>query len=98
MSYNLKLKEEALEDLSKAYRFYEEEMEGLGEDFLSIIESVFSKIREHPHRYPEKYQNKRIFVVKKYPFVVIYEVEVKTITVYSVFHTSRNPQIWEKRK
>lgn len=98
MSYKLKIKEEAFGDLSDAYQFYEGERPGLGEDFLSVLESMFLKIQEHPHRYPAKYQDKRIAVVRKYPFVIIYELEEEVITVYSVFHTSRNPEIWGKRK
>jgi plasmid stabilization system protein ParE len=99
MRYNLELKEEAIEELSDAYQFYKKERKGLEEDFLAVLEKTFHGIQDQPYRYPARHKNRRIAVVQKYPFVIIFEIEEEnTITVYAVFHTSRSPKIWKKRK
>lgn len=97
MSYKLELKEEALEELSEAYQFYEDEKKGLGEDFLDAINKMLIRIKETPHQYPLSYKNKHRAVLSRYPFMIIFEIEEEVITVYAVFHTSRDPKRWRKR-
>ena len=33
----------------------------------------------------------------RFPFEVFYELTVDTITIYSVFHCSQDPEKWRKR-
>jgi hypothetical protein len=33
----------------------------------------------------------------QFPYVIFYRIEAKAIFVYSVFHTSQNPQKWMDR-
>ena len=35
--------------------------------------------------------------MNRFPYLVLYVLEGKTIAVISVFHTGRNPKIWKKR-
>lgn len=97
MSYTLDIKEEALEELSDAYHFYEKKREGLGEDFSEVIEEHFIRIKKAPQHHPTRYKNKRITVVRKYPFMIVFEIEESTFIVYAIFHTSRNHKSWKKR-
>ena len=47
-------------------------------------------------RFPEMYavvhENYRQVLVRRFPYTVSYEYTSNTVTVYSVFHTSRDPQ------
>ena len=36
-------------------------------------------------------------LVRRFPYAVFYEYTGDTITVYCVFHTSRDPAIWQGR-
>lgn len=95
MKFTLEIKEEALNDISVAFHFYEEKRAGLGENFISVIDATFDKITENPLRYPLKYKKKRAAIVKKYPFIIIFDLVANMITIFAVFHTSRNPQRFE---
>jgi plasmid stabilization system protein ParE len=36
-------------------------------------------------------------LVRRFPYAVFYEYSESTVTVYAVFHTSRNPDRWRER-
>ena len=36
-------------------------------------------------------------LVRRFPYAVFYEVTDATVTVYCIFHTSREPEKWRKR-
>jgi plasmid stabilization system protein ParE len=36
-------------------------------------------------------------LVRKYPYAVFYEYSGNQVTVYAVFHTSRDPEKWRRR-
>ena len=91
MSPQLIIKEEAQSDITDAYLWYENRNSGLGERFLKELDFSFEQILRHPEGYQKQYRSFRQCVLSVFPYVIIYEIEVATIVVYSVFHTSRNP-------
>lgn len=46
-----------------------------------------------------KFGEVRIAFLKKFPFGIhyVYKEKENQIIIYSVFHTSRNPEIWQER-
>ena len=91
MTYSLVIKAEANLEIVDAYLYYEEQQKGLGERFLKQLDKYFSKILEAPKHYAIKRQPFREAFIRKFPFLVIYEIEETIIVVYSVFNTSKNP-------
>jgi plasmid stabilization system protein ParE len=49
-----------------------------------------------PEMYAVIHENYRRALVRRFPFAVIYEYAEEVITVYSVFHTSRDPDKWRR--
>ena len=43
------------------------------------------------------YQDVRKAVIRRFPFIVLYREDQGEIVVLSVFHTARNPAIWQSR-
>ncbi len=95
MNYILEVKEGASLEISEAYRYYEDLKIGLGEDFIEHLEEYFSRILEFPEHFPQKYKPYREAFVRRFPYLIIYEIEVEKIIIYSVFNTYQNPN---KRK
>ena len=50
-----------------------------------------------PESYPIVYKNYRRGLVRRFPYAVFYEYLDSVITVYSIFHNSRDPQKWKER-
>lgn len=74
-----------------AYDWYEEQRNGLGEEFLEELEIGYAKILKNPTHYPFIAKGFRRFALGRFPYVAIYEVISNELIVFAVFHTSRNP-------
>ena len=95
--YNLLVLEEAKLEISKAYLHYEACSEGLGEQFLDVLDEYYVTKLRNPKLYAKKYKDMRQALIKKFPYVIIYEIENDDVVVYAVFNASRDPNIWKNR-
>jgi len=91
MAYILEIKHEANLEIIKAYLYYEEKRTGLGEEFLEHLDVYFDRITTNPKHFPKKRKPYREAFIKRFPFLVIYEVSKNKVIVYSVFNTWQNP-------
>jgi len=76
----------------EAYDWYEIQLIGLGESFLDELEVGYGKILANPFYYSFIENGYRRLRINRFPYIVIYEILDKTIVVYAIFHTSRNPE------
>lgn len=95
MAYDLEVKDEANVEIIEAYLYYEEKRIGLGEEFLEHLDTYFDRITANPKHFPQKREPYREAFIKRFPFLVIYEISKRKVIVYSVFNTWQNP---EKKK
>lgn len=98
MRYALEIHPKAENETVDAYNWYEDQYNGLGEMFLSDLESVYKKIELNPDFFSKAGKGFRQAVLKQFPYVVVYEIKRTRVVVYAVFHTSRNPKQKFKRK
>jgi len=97
MAAKLILAPETEQDLFQAYSWYESQRIGLGEEFLTRVDACIQGIRRTPEMHQTVHDNYRRGLVRRFPYVVFYEYENDTVTVYCVFHTSRDPKKWQSR-
>ncbi len=97
MPADLILAPEAAQDLSEAYDWYESHRAGLGEEFLRCVEARIETILRHPRSCPFVHQTYRRGLVRRFPYGVFYEHRGTRVTVYAVFHASRDPRKWRER-
>jgi plasmid stabilization system protein ParE len=88
---------EAEQDVADAFGWYEGRRLGLGEEFLSCVDACIEAIRRGPESYPIVDQTYRRALVRRFPYAVFYEHAEGTVTIYAVFHTSRDPNKWRRR-
>jgi hypothetical protein len=43
------------------------------------------------------YERQRVGLGERFPYAIYYEYFDATVTVYAVFHTSRDPEKWRQR-
>ncbi len=74
--------------------WYENSLIGLGQSFFTEIENALKQIQKKPLLFPQKNTQFREAVVKKFPYVIVYEIKepIHQINILSVFHTKRNPK------
>lgn len=98
MTFEVRLRSEAEQDLSDAAVWYEERLTGLGHQFLDEALAAFTSISETPLRYPAIHRNTRRALMHRFPFGVYYRIENDTIVVIALMHGSRDPRRWKIRK
>jgi plasmid stabilization system protein ParE len=97
MAAELIIAPEAEQDIAEAYAWYEGRRVGQGEEFLSCVDACIQAIRRTPQMHAVVHEGYRRGLVRRFPYAVFYEHAGDTVTVYCVFHTSRDPKKWRQR-
>ncbi len=85
------------EEMTEASVFYEAATFGLGADFLAEIQQVIHALREHPRLGQSIGTGLRRAVLHRFPFSLIYSIEVDAILIVAVAHQRRRPDYWRSR-
>ncbi len=97
MVYNIELHEIAEEELWEAVDWYDAQKGRLGKEFARALQEIMKLIKDNPHQFPKAFRDKRKAVLRRFPYVVIFEIQGMVVNVLAIFHTSRNPRIWKER-
>jgi len=97
MDYEIILSSGVQAEIQQSFDWYEEKQPGLGERFISIIESSILVISRHTEAFAIRIHNLREYVVPKFPYLIIYEIvpEKNVIYILHVFNSYLKP---EKKK
>lgn len=96
--YKIIVLEQAVSELENACEYYNEQIGGLGFEFEEEIFSILELIKNNPLLFPIKFAHIHEAVVRRFPFVITYEIIEKQIIVSAIFHVKRNPRKKIKRK
>ena len=78
--------------------WYDSQKNKLGRKFAKELQEIMKQVKNNPTRFPKIHQEIRKAVLKKFPYLIIFEVQNHTIFVLSIFNTHRNPDAWKERK
>lgn len=86
MAYKIVIKEPAKEDTQAAYNHYEDEREGLGEEFLEELLKRYDELASKPHNYGYIDDQAIIRDVKleRFPYAIVFEIIEDSVIVYAV--------------
>ncbi|HUH74292.1 MAG TPA: hypothetical protein VLZ75_07775 [Chitinophagales bacterium] len=73
-------------------------LSGLGFEFEEEVFVLIERIINNPLLFPVKFAHIHEAVMKRFPFVINYEIYEKQIIVLAVFHTKQHPDKKIKRK
>jgi plasmid stabilization system protein ParE len=94
---SLIFKEEARDDILHAAKWYRERQLGLDVRFLGAVEEATGRIVKQPTSGRMVYKSFRQTSLKKFSYVIVYEIFPGFLIIYSVFHTRQNPKKKLKR-
>ncbi len=97
MSRPLFLRPEAEDDLARARNWYNQQRNGLGEEFLQAAEAVFERIVDQPDLYAIVHRDVRRVTMRRFPYVVYYVASSDSIEIIAVLHGARDPGVWRSR-
>ena len=97
MTAKLIVRQEAEADIADAYRWYEAQRPGLGQDFVDAVGSAFERIIEQPLRYTPVHRDTRRTFLRRFPYVVFHVLRDDSVYVIAVLHQRRNPRLARSR-
>jgi plasmid stabilization system protein ParE len=66
-------------------------------NFEAEFTRAIQKIAESPERWPSYMSKCRRYVLRQFPFSIVYRVFPEQVIVFAVAHGSRRPGYWAKR-
>lgn len=86
---------EAEEEYSQSFRWYAERSRRAADAFEAEFARALEAIAENPERFPSCDDHHRAYLLKRYPFQIIYRrLSTDRILIVAVAHTSRRPGYW----
>jgi toxin ParE1/3/4 len=97
VSFRLLLRPAAKADLSETFAWYEDQLAGLGEEFMESVEQKLTQIESNPWQFPIVRNATRRANVKRFPFAIFYVPLDEQISILAVMHHARAPLQWQQR-
>jgi len=91
------LHHEAEAEIVAATQFYEMTAQGVSERFLDEIERALRVIATSPQSWPFFSRSVRRYLLRRFPFGLLYQVYEDHVYVIAVMHLSRDPNYWKHR-
>jgi len=87
----------AEDDLISSVKWYDEQREGLGIEFLSEVKRTIKRIEQNPEQFPKYKPQIRKAIVDRFPFTIFFYIEDEVVNVFAIYHFSRNPKVIDRR-
>ncbi|TRW24829.1 type II toxin-antitoxin system RelE/ParE family toxin [Flavobacterium zepuense] len=91
MGFKLDILLSAKIDIWESMDWYNEKQPGLGNRFYEDFAATVKYIITNPYLFPVKRRPLRECVLKKFPFIIIYDIHEENVIIHAVFNTSKNP-------
>ncbi len=88
---------EAASELVEAALFYEQQVAGLGADFLRRYDDLVAAICRRPRQWREVKRGIRKARMARFPYAAYFEVRTDQIQIYAIAHQRRRPFYWLAR-
>ena len=97
--FNVEYNPDFYNDLIQSVDWYNEQRAGLGDRFCRSVKKQTSRLSKSALCFAVRYCDIRCMRIEKFPYLVHYRVneQTKTVKVEALFHTSRDPKIWNER-
>ncbi|WP_448028578.1 type II toxin-antitoxin system RelE/ParE family toxin [Bradyrhizobium liaoningense] len=84
-------------DLVDAVRWYDIHAPHVVPQFRDALRATLIRIAEHPGQFPSAYKDTRRAMLRRFPYIVVFRELHDAVYVIAVFHTSRDPLVWQRR-
>src|SRR5271154_5497736 len=89
--------DEAAAEYDAAFEWYLERSPDAALKFDAEVERAFTEVVQSPRRWAVGSHGTRRFLLRQFPFILIYREQASAIQIMAVAHTSRRPGYWKER-
>ena len=97
MNPRFDFRSEARVEFLDAYRRYEDQRAGLGEEFAAEVSRVLRRVEAFPESFRADRQGVRRAILKRFPDSIYYLIETPRLIVLALYHAKRDPEGWRSR-
>src|ERR1022692_3360680 len=97
MTLPIEFHPEAAHEAVEAQQRYADRSGKAAERFLAELRRAIENIGEFPDRYPRHSHGTRVFLLRRFPYLVIYKEQADQIKIVAVAHGRRRPGYWKRR-
>ncbi len=88
---------EAKEDFRASIRWYRAQSTDASVEFRKTVSGAIREVAQSPQLWPKYLHGTRRFVIRRFPFSVIYLDDPDIVTIIAVAHGKRKPGYWKHR-
>lgn len=81
----------------KARSWYAERSGPAAERFIRALDHGIERVREHPQQWPRYHAGTHRYLLKRFPFALVYLIRPEVIEIVAVAHQKRRPDYWARR-
>lgn len=89
---------EAEAELKDAVWYYEDQIPGLGYEFLEEVFACINRILAFPDAWSSLSTRTRRCLTNRFPYGIIYRARENRVDIIAVAHLHRRPGFWKDRK
>lgn len=97
MASEVRFHEHASAEYEAAFEWYFLRSEFAASRFAEEVNRAIGQISESPKRWPETIHHARKFILRQFPFAVLYREVPSGIQVLAIAHGHRKPGYWKSR-
>lgn len=94
---SLSVHPEATTEAAKAREWYAERGTGTAEAFMRELDQAIEFIRSKPGACPPHVNGTRRYLLRRFPFSIVFRETDESIQVVAVAHSRRRPGYWTER-
>ncbi len=96
MAYKIRTLSKADKDIASAVEWYLEIESSLAARFIEQLDNSFKLLKDFPEAFPIVHLDLRMYVLKTFPYKIVYLVDTDTVIIHAVKHHKQHPQKWQK--
>jgi toxin ParE1/3/4 len=93
----VELHPEAQHEAEAAYEWYADRSAQAAEGFALELDQAIFSIAENPTAWPLYLRHTRRYLLRRYPFAVVYRQKPTVVEVVAIAHARRRPGYWRSR-
>ncbi len=97
LNYQIEYHPEAVREIHETIQWYRDRNEAASGEFRSLLKSAESLVQIYPEAWAFYLQNTRGFLLRKFPYVLVYIIQGKNIIIVALAHNKRRPGYWRDR-
>lgn len=97
MALPVELLAEATAEAAEARAWYEARDPAVAADFIRELDAAIAAIADAPDRWPAHRRGTRRYLLRRFPFSIVYTSDADRVRVIAVAHSRREPGYWDRR-